>query len=122
MQTNEQQTNTKTQSAIPGGPPMNQQSTEVLSRLKLPDLMKMATDLKIENISGLKELGLIAKILEARAAQNQGNLTDEGVLEILPDRFGFLLSPNYNYLPGPDDIYISPPQIKKFALRKGDTV
>lgn len=102
---------------------MNQTTdVSVLSRMKLPDLLKMATDLKIDTISNLRKQELIAKILEAQAATSQGNLYDEGVLEILPDGFGFLRSPNYNYLPGPDDIYISPSQIKKFALRKGDTV
>ena len=69
----------------------------------------------------MKKQELIAKILEAQAKEN-GLIYDEGVLEILPDGFGFLRSPNYNYLPGPDDIYISPSQIKKFGLRKGDTV
>lgn len=103
----------------PAGPATD---VTVMSKLKLPELMKMATDLKIENITGYKKQELIARIIEARAAQSQGNLLDEGVLEILPDGFGFLRSPNYNYLPGPDDIYISPSQIKKFALRKGDTV
>src|SRR3989338_815044 len=93
----------------------------VLSKLKLPELTKIANDLKIETASGLRKQELIARILEAQAAKSQ-NLYDEGVLEILPDGFGFLRSPNYNYLPGPDDIYISPSQIKKFALRKGDTV
>ena len=103
---------------------MNQTTdVSVLSKLKLPELVQMATDLKVDGVSGLRKQELIAKILEAQAAKNQGgNLLDEGVLEILPDGFGFLRSPNYNYLPGPDDIYISPSQIKKFALRKGDTV
>lgn len=93
-----------------------------LSKLKLPELVKMATELKVDPISGLRKQELIARILEAQAAKSQGTLYDEGVLEILPDGFGFLRSPNYNYLPGPDDIYISPSQIKKFAMRKGDTV
>ncbi|MBI2915998.1 MAG: transcription termination factor Rho [Elusimicrobia bacterium] len=102
---------------------MNQTTdVSVLSRMKLPELMQIASDLKIEPGSGLRKQELIAKILEAQAAKSQGNLYDEGVLEILPDGFGFLRSPNYNYLPGPDDIYISPSQIKKFSLRKGDTV
>src|SRR3989338_3299881 len=103
---------------------MNQTTdVSVLSQLKLPELTKMAEDLKIEAGSGLRKQELIAKILEAQAAKSpQGNLLDEGVLEILPDGFGFLRSPNYMYLPGPDDIYISPSQIKKFAMRKGDTV
>ncbi len=114
----------KIQTPANGGVPPMDQATDVtvLSKLKLPDLMKMATDCKIENVSGLKKQELIGKILEAKATGGQGNLLDEGVLEILPDGFGFLRSPNYNYLPGPDDIYISPSQIKKFALRKGDTV
>ncbi len=94
-----------------------------LTKLKLPELTQMALNLKIDISSGLRKQELIAKIIEAQAAQSpQGNIVDEGVLEILPDGFGFLRSANYNYLPGPDDIYISPSQIKKFGLRKGDTV
>jgi transcription termination factor Rho len=93
----------------------------VLSNSTIPELNKLAKDLKLESVAGLRKQELIAKILEAQTKEN--NLVyDEGVLEILPDGFGFLRSPNYNYLPGPDDIYISPSQIKKFALRKGDTV
>src|SRR3989339_137237 len=92
-----------------------------LSNRTITELTKIAKDLKMETVSGLRKQELIAKILEAQTKEN--NLVyDEGVLEILPDGFGFLRSPNYNYLPGPDDIYISPSQIKKFALRKGDTV
>jgi transcription termination factor Rho len=92
-----------------------------LSKRTITDLTAIAKDLKIESVTGLRKQELIAKILEAQTKEN--NLVyDEGVLEILPDGFGFLRSPNYNYLPGPDDIYISPSQIKKFALRKGDTV
>ncbi len=92
-----------------------------LSNRTITELTKIAKDLKLETVSGLRKQELIAKILEAQTKEN--NLVyDEGVLEILPDGFGFLRSPNYNYLPGPDDIYISPSQIKKFALRKGDTV
>ena len=103
---------------------MNQTTdVSVLSQLKLPELTKMALDLKIETATSLRKQEIIAKILEVQAAKSpQGNLLDEGVLEILPDGFGFLRSPNYMYLPGPDDIYISPSQIKKFSLRKGDTV
>ncbi|MBN1823705.1 MAG: transcription termination factor Rho [Endomicrobiales bacterium] len=92
-----------------------------LSKRTISELTKIAKDLKLETVAGLRKQELIAKILEAQTKEN--NLVyDEGVLEILPDGFGFLRSPNYNYLPGPDDIYISPSQIKKFALRKGDTV
>jgi transcription termination factor Rho len=100
-----------------------EQSMDVtaLSKRTITELTKIAKDLKLESIAGLRKQELIAKILEAQTKEN--NLVyDEGVLEILPDGFGFLRSPNYNYLPGPDDIYISPSQIKKFALRKGDTV
>ena len=93
----------------------------VLSKQTLAELTNIAKGLKIENLSGLRKQELIAKILEGQAKENNP-VYDEGVLEILPDGFGFLRSPNYNYLPGPDDIYISPSQIKKFALRKGDTV
>src|SRR4051812_6881939 len=93
----------------------------VLSKLTIADLQKMGRDLKLETPVGLRKQELIAKILEAQAKES-GLIYDEGVLEILPDGFGFLRSPNYNYLPGPDDIYISPSQIKKFGLRKGDTV
>lgn len=92
-----------------------------LSKRTIAELTQIAKDLKLETVVGLRKQELIAKILEAQTKEN--NLVyDEGVLEILPDGFGFLRSPNYNYLPGPDDIYISPSQIKKFALRKGDTV
>lgn len=93
----------------------------VLSKRTMTELSKLAKDLKLDSVAGLRKQELIAKILEAQTKEN--NLVyDEGVLEILPDGFGFLRSPDYNYLPGPDDIYISPSQIKKFALRKGDTV
>lgn len=99
----------------------NSMDVTALSKHTLAELTKIAKDLKLETITGLRKQELIAKILEAQTKEN--NLVyDEGVLEILPDGFGFLRSPNYNYLPGPDDIYISPSQIKKFALRKGDTV
>jgi transcription termination factor Rho len=96
----------------------------MLNKMTIPELTKMAKELKIESVAGLRKQDLIAKIIEAQAAQagNAGIIYDEGVLEVLPDGFGFLRSPNYNYLPGPDDIYISPSQIKKFALRKGDVV
>jgi len=93
----------------------------VLSKLTIAELQKLGRDLKLETPAGLRKQELIAKILEAQAKES-GLIYDEGVLEILPDGFGFLRSPNYNYLPGPDDIYISPSQIKKFGLRKGDTV
>lgn len=92
-----------------------------LAKLKVAELMKVAKEMKIENASGLRKQELIFAITGAQS-KTDGKLYNEGVLEILPDGFGFLRSPNYNYLPGPDDIYISPSQIKKFSLRKGDTV
>ncbi|HDZ76505.1 MAG TPA: transcription termination factor Rho [Candidatus Omnitrophica bacterium] len=88
---------------------------------KITELSKMARDLKINSISGLKKQDLIFKILQGQA-EKDGFMFGEGVLEILPDGFGFLRSSNYNYLPGPDDIYISPSQIRKFDLKTGDTV
>ncbi len=93
----------------------------VLRKLSIPKLQKTAKDMKIGGISGLTKEQLIYQLMEAQAQRN-GLLFGEGVLEILPDGFGFLRSPNYNYLPGPDDIYVSPSQIKKFGLKTGDTV
>jgi hypothetical protein len=92
-----------------------------LAKMHLAELTAIAHDAKVENVAGLRKQQLIARILEARA-KDTGVILGEGVLEILPDGFGFLRSPEYNYLPGPDDIYVSPSQIKKFGLRKGDTV
>jgi len=87
----------------------------------MAELTKIAKEVKVETITGLRKQELIAKILEAQMKE-KGQVYDEGVLEIKHDGFGFLRSTDYNYLSGPDDIYIAPPQIKKFALRKGDTV
>jgi len=96
-------------------------NVSTLRKLTIPKLQKIAKELKINGISGLRKEELIYKIMEAQTQKN-GLLFGEGVLEILPDGFGFLRSPNYNYLPGPDDIYVSPSQIKKFGLKTGDTV
>jgi transcription termination factor Rho len=92
-----------------------------LKNMKATELSKLAKELKINGVSGLKKQDLIFKILQAQA-QKEGNIFGEGILEVLQDGFGFLRSPNYNYLPCPDDIYISPSQIRKFSLRTGDTV
>jgi len=94
---------------------------EELKEKKIAELNKIAQDMNISGYSGLKKSELIFRILEEQTAQ-EGLLFSKGVLEILPDGYGFLRSPNYNYLPGPDDIYISPSQIKRFNLRTGDTV
>lgn len=88
---------------------------------KMTELQAVAKELKLEETESLKKQDLIFKILEADS-KNNGLIFGEGVLEILPDGFGFLRSPNYNYLPGPDDIYVSPSQIRKFILRTGDVV
>ncbi len=85
------------------------------------DLAAVATELGLEGVSGLRKQELIFAILEAQA-QREGNIYSRGVLEILPDGFGFLRSPKYNYLPGPDDIYVSPSQIRRFDMRTGDTI
>lgn len=84
------------------------------------DLSNLALKLKIENAPGLRRQDMVFEILK-RAAQ-LGDIFGNGVLEILPDGYGFLRSPDYNYLPGPDDIYVSPSQIRRFGLRTGDTV
>jgi transcription termination factor Rho len=89
--------------------------------MKITELNKLAKELNANGTSGLKKQDLIFKILQAQA-EKEGLMFGEGVLEILPEGFGFLRSPNYNYLPCPDDIYISPSQIRKFDLRTGDTV
>ena len=89
--------------------------------MKIADLAKFAKTLNVNGISGSKKQDLIFKILQAQA-EREGLMFGEGVLEILPEGFGFLRSSNYNYLPCPDDIYVSPSQIRKFDLRTGDTV
>jgi len=89
--------------------------------MKVSELNKLAKDLNVNGASGLRKQDMIFKILQAQA-EKDGLMFGEGVLEILPEGFGFLRSPNYNYLPCPDDIYISPSQIRKFDLKTGDTV
>jgi len=100
---------------------------ESLRKLTVPQLTQIAKELQIEGYSNLRKQDLIMKIIQVKSQQQEQNaqanvLTGEGVLEILPDGFGFLRSPRYNYLPGPDDIYVSPSQIRRFNLRKGDHV
>lgn len=102
---------------------MSQQPLDAttLSKKKVTELLDLAKELKLDSTSTLKKQELIAKIIEAQTRSSQ-SVYDEGVLEIHPEGYGFLRSPNNNYLQGPDDIYISHSQIKKFGLRKGDTV
>lgn len=82
-----------------------------LKKLKINELYKIAKELNVEGASGMRKQELIFAILQAQTEKN-GLIFGEGVLEILPDGFGFLRAPDYNYLPGPDDIYISPSQIQ----------
>jgi transcription termination factor Rho len=93
----------------------------VLKEMKLPDLTKIAKEHGIENATGMRKQDLIFSVLQAQT-EKSGLIFSEGVLECLPDGFGFLRAPEYNYLPGPDDIYVSPSQIRRFDLHTGDTV
>jgi transcription termination factor Rho len=92
-----------------------------LKEKTIRDLYSIAKDLAVEGYSGLRKQELIFAILQAQAVK-EGNIYGEGILECLPDGFGFLRAPEYNYLPGPDDIYVSPSQIRRFNLRTGDTI
>lgn len=92
-----------------------------LQQLSMPDLIEQARKENIADLSGLRKQDLIFKILKERVKLN-GLMYGEGTLEILPDGFGFLRSPDYHYLSCPDDIYVSPSQIRRFGLRTGTTV
>jgi transcription termination factor Rho len=99
----------------------NRMNLQELKEKNIAELNDVAKDLKIDGASNLRKQELIFAILQAQADKN-GVIYGEGVLETLPDGFGFLRAPDYNYLPGPDDIYISPSQIRRFNLRTGDIV
>ena len=92
-----------------------------LKSKNIGELVDVAKTFKIEGATGMRKQDLIFSILQAQTEQN-GVISGDGVLEILPDGFGFLRSPDSNYLPGPDDIYVSPSQIRRFSLKTGDTV
>ncbi|MDI9622437.1 MAG: transcription termination factor Rho [Acidobacteriota bacterium] len=92
-----------------------------LKDMAIGDLTQVARELEVENPAGMRKQDLIFRILQAQT-EREGLIFGEGVLEILPDGYGFLRAPEYNYLPGPDDIYVSPSQIRRFNLRTGDTV
>jgi len=92
-----------------------------LQKLKIQELSEHAEKLNIESHSGMNKQQLIVKILESQN-EKEGGVTAEGVLEVLKEGYGFLRSPDFNYLPGPDDIYVSPSQIKRFGLRTGHKV
>jgi transcription termination factor Rho len=94
---------------------------KALKGAKITELAHIARDFNIDGATNMRKQEMIFSILQAQAQRN-GSILGEGVLEILPDGFGFLRAPDYNYLPGPDDIYISPSQIRKFNLRTGDIV
>ena len=92
-----------------------------LKDMSIAKLTQVAKDLHVAGATGMRKQELIFQILKAQTEQS-GFIFSEGVLEVLPDGFGFLRAPDYNYLPGPDDIYVSPSQIRKFDLQTGDTV
>ena len=92
-----------------------------LQKLRIKELTELAIKLEIDSYSGMNRQELIVKILEAQM-EKDGGVTARGVLEVLNEGYGFLRSPNFNYLPGPDDIYVSPSQIKRFGLRTGHEV
>src|SRR5438132_9740037 len=102
----------------------NNQISISLAELKeknITDLAKIAKELNVPGASGMRKQELIFQILRAQT-EKSGLIFSEGVLECLPDGFGFLRAPEYNYLPGPDDVYVSPSQIRRFDLRTGDTI
>ena len=92
-----------------------------LKEKRISELTRMARDMGVEGAAGMRKQELIFSVLQAHAAA-KGTIYSEGVLEVLSDGFGFLRSPDYSYLPGPDDIYVSPSQLRRFNLRTGDTI
>jgi transcription termination factor Rho len=109
----------KQQQAKPGAAPTL--DLVELKDMSIQNLNTVAKDMGVLNAAGLRKQELIFKILQTQA-EKSGLIFSEGVLECLPDGFGFLRAPEYNYLPGPDDVYVSPSQIRRFDLRTGDTV
>src|SRR5437588_9641798 len=107
--------------APPAPPPPEKLELSTLKDMSVGALTKIAKGLDVPGATGMRKQQLIFEILKARA-EKSGLIFSEGVLECLPDGFGFLRAPDYNYLPGPDDIYVSPSQIRKFDLHTGDTV
>ncbi len=113
-------------SGVAEKPPRNDAKAKTLNIAELKEmnistLAKVGKDLAVAGATGMRKQELIFKILQAQT-ERSGLIFSEGVLECLPDGFGFLRAPEYNYLPGPDDIYVSPSQIRKFDLRTGDTI
>ena len=114
---------TVAESPSPGGEKRRQDGLNItdLKDMSIQRLTQIAKDLNVAGATGMRKQDLIFQILKAQTEQS-GFIFSEGVLEVLPDGFGFLRAPDYNYLPGPDDIYVSPSQIRKFDLQTGDTV
>ncbi len=108
------------QGGVPG-PPRPVLNIAALKAMSIGDLARVAKEMGVQGATGVRKQELIFKILQAQTEKN-GLIFSEGVLECLPDGFGFLRAPQYNYLPGPDDIYVSPSQIRRFDLHTGDTV
>src|SRR5436190_24362308 len=111
------------QAASPSPPPRGADTLKItdLKDLSIQKLTQIAKDKNVAGATGMRKQDLIFQILKAQTEQS-GFIFSEGVLEVLPDGLGFLRAPDYNYLPGPDDIYVSPSQIRKFDLQTGDTV
>ena len=116
-------TTTATKAAKPPAPKRLANTLNIgeLKDMSIAKLTQIAKDLSVAGATGMRKQELIFQILKAQTEQS-GFIFSEGVLEVLPDGFGFLRAPDYNYLPGPDDIYVSPSQIRKFDLQTGDTV
>jgi transcription termination factor Rho len=111
----------RTRSAEPEAVEDNGLNLKALKEKKISDLALIGKNFNIEGAANMRKQELIFAILQAQTEQN-GHIYGEGVLETLPDGFGFLRAPDYNYLPGPDDIYVSPSQIRRFNLRTGDII
>src|SRR5438445_12103315 len=109
-----------TEAAKPAPPPRREGlNITDLKDMSIQKLTQIAKDMNVAGATGMRKQELIFQILKAQTEQS-GFIFSEGVLEVLPDGFGFLRAPDYNYLPGPDDIYVSPSQIRKFDLQTGD--
>src|SRR5213595_1166592 len=111
----------RTRAAEPEAIEDNGLNLKALKEKKISDLALIGKNFNIEGAANMRKQELIFAILQAQTEQN-GHIYGEGVLETLPDGFGFLRAPDYNYLPGPDDIYVSPSQIRRFNLRTGDII
>src|SRR5215212_8110454 len=107
--------------AVEKGTAIEALDIRALKEMSISQLTQIGKDLGVEGATGMRKQELIFKVLQAQT-EKSGLIFAEGVLECLPDGFGFLRAPEYNYLPGPDDIYVSPSQIRRFDLRTGDTV